>query len=384
MSAANASLERRERLIAVLHERSALHDERVAAAFRAVPREIFLPGVDLDTVYSDEAIVTKTQDGVGISSSSQPAIMAIMLEQLDVRPGMRVLEIGAGTGYNAALLNELVGVAGHVTTVDIDEEVADWALERLTAAGYAAVEVHVTDGGDGWRAEAPYYRIELTVGVADISPAWIDQLVEGGVLVLPLQIHAAQAVIAFEKRGSSLISRSVQPGGFMPVRGRMAGRMHQFEVIPGVGVGTADTELNLTTLRSLLSEPHERHPWPGSLWDGFHFIAGLLGLPVIALWSKRDDLPFHRAAIGLLDSNPVDPGLAILTEDELGHLTTLLTFGSTTAADSLRRGYDRWEAMGQPAVSQLRIVAIPKTSTEPVEGIWRVETAWWQLHVTPT
>ena len=94
---------------------------------RTVPRELFLPGVPLEAVYRDAAVVTKVENGVSVSSSSQPAIMALMLRQLDVRPGQRVLEIGAGTGYNAALLRELVGPAGAVDTVDIDPEVAGWA-----------------------------------------------------------------------------------------------------------------------------------------------------------------------------------------------------------------------------------------------------------------
>ena len=93
------SRQRRQQLIEQLRASGALRDEAVAGAFRAVPREIFLPGLPLDQVYQDQAIVTKEENGVGVSSSSQPAIMAIMLEQLDVRPGMQVLEIGAGTGW---------------------------------------------------------------------------------------------------------------------------------------------------------------------------------------------------------------------------------------------------------------------------------------------
>src|SRR2546428_12794983 len=81
----------------------------VEAAFRAVPRHLFLPGTPLDLVYSDEAIPTKRFDGATVSSSSQPAIMAFMLEQLQLEPGHRVLEVGAGTGYNAALMGHIVG-----------------------------------------------------------------------------------------------------------------------------------------------------------------------------------------------------------------------------------------------------------------------------------
>jgi protein-L-isoaspartate(D-aspartate) O-methyltransferase len=89
-----------------------IHTPAVEAAFRAVPRHLFLPAVAPDTVYTDEAIPTKRLDGKAVSSSSQPAIMAIMLEQLDLHPGHRVLEIGAGTGYNAALMAHIVGDSG--------------------------------------------------------------------------------------------------------------------------------------------------------------------------------------------------------------------------------------------------------------------------------
>ena len=99
----------RDALVRTLRESGALTDARVEAAFRSVPRHLFLPGVEIERVYRDEAIPTKLADGIPISSSSQPAIMAIMLEQLDVQPGHNVLEIGAGTGYNAALLAYLAG-----------------------------------------------------------------------------------------------------------------------------------------------------------------------------------------------------------------------------------------------------------------------------------
>src|SRR5437763_4911762 len=92
----------------------------VEAAFRAVPRHLFLPGVALDEVYRDQAIATKTLNGIYVSSSSQPAIMAIMLELLELKPGQRVLEIGAGTASNAALIAHIVGKTGQVVTIDID------------------------------------------------------------------------------------------------------------------------------------------------------------------------------------------------------------------------------------------------------------------------
>ncbi len=113
----------RARLVDALRDGGRLTDPAVEAAFRAVPRHVFLPTMAAADAYQDEAFVVKTgPDGLPLSSSSQPAIMAIMLEQLGVAPGYRVLEIGTGTGYNAALIAHLVGERGTVVTVDIDAD----------------------------------------------------------------------------------------------------------------------------------------------------------------------------------------------------------------------------------------------------------------------
>src|SRR5215216_5638351 len=113
----------RRALVETLRSEGHLRSARVAAALEAVPREVFVPGLSLDEVYRpSDAIVTKRLDGVNVSSASAPEVIALMLEQLDAQPGERVLEIGAGTGYNAALLAHLVGESGQVVTVDIDED----------------------------------------------------------------------------------------------------------------------------------------------------------------------------------------------------------------------------------------------------------------------
>src|SRR5689334_12849024 len=163
-------------LIDALVRRQAIKGPRVEAAFRAIPRHLFLPDVPLAEAYRNEAIPTKLADGEAISSSSQPEMMAIMLEQLALEPGLRVLEIGAGTGYNAALMAHIVGEMGQVVTVDIDEDLVEDAREHLRATGFEQVQVVCADGGYGYPELAPFDRIILTVGAPDITPAWWAQL----------------------------------------------------------------------------------------------------------------------------------------------------------------------------------------------------------------
>jgi len=213
-----------EALVASLETGGTLSDRRVSAAFRAVLRHRFLPGHPLREVYEDTAIMTKFGErGVAVSSSSQPAIMAIMLEQLQAGVGHRVLEIGAGTGYNAALLAHLVGSEGHVVSLDFDEDLCESARAHLAASGIQGVEIHHADGADGWPPGAPYDRMIVTASADDLSPAWLDQLLEGARLVIPLSLAGPiQFSVAFVRRGPSLVSESHSFCGFMPLRGEMA------------------------------------------------------------------------------------------------------------------------------------------------------------------
>jgi protein-L-isoaspartate(D-aspartate) O-methyltransferase len=249
----------------------------VEAAFRAIPRHLFLPGVALDIVYSDEAIPTKRLDnGQAISSSSQPAIMAIMLEQLGLEPGMRVLEIGAGTGYNAALIATIVGEGGQVVTIDIDEDIVANARAHLAAAGLDHVRVVCGDGGFGYPGAAPYDRIILTVGAWDIAPAWQEQLKPGGRIVLPLSLEGPQVSIALAPADSHLASVSVRFCGFMRLRGALAGPETRIQLGPDPALALdfarereVDAEAVYTSLTGTSSD------WatgivvtPGEVWEG--------------------------------------------------------------------------------------------------------------------
>jgi protein-L-isoaspartate(D-aspartate) O-methyltransferase len=211
---------RHQALIDYLKQQGFIRTPRIEAAFHSVLRHLFLPNVPIEKVYTDEAIITKQLNGVPISSSSQPAIVAIMLEQLSIEEGDRVLEIGAGTGYNAALIDYLVGDRGQVTTIDIDADIVENARQHLLTAGCDRVQVICCDGGFGYPAAAPYDRIILTVGAWDIIPAWQQQLKPNGRLVLPLTITKnVELTVAFDKVNGFWESVSAANCGFMKLRG---------------------------------------------------------------------------------------------------------------------------------------------------------------------
>src|SRR5262249_16367705 len=223
----------------------ALWSPTLIAAFRATPRHRFLDRVflyqarrqrwrevltrdagsaELPIVYSDRALITHLsppQDGqaqVAISSSSQPSLMALMLEDLRLAPGQHVLEIGAGTGYNAALMAHVVG-PGRVVTVDVDRNVLSEAWDHLRAFPEREVQLKFADGRSGFPALGPYDRIMVTAATPDLEPAWLEQLAPGGWLLAPLALAPG---LAYVVRGTAshgvFDGRLIRPAYFMPLR----------------------------------------------------------------------------------------------------------------------------------------------------------------------
>ncbi|MEU3185146.1 hypothetical protein ABZ707_13230 [Streptomyces sp. NPDC006923] len=192
---ASSDKQLRDEMVGSLVKLGAVRSERVEAAFRTVPRHLATPDVDVAKTYRvEDAVITKTDaDGVQLSSVSAPRIQAMQIEQAGIGPGMRVLEIGSG-GVNAAYLAEIVGEDGLVVTADIDHEVTERAERFLASTGYGSRTHVVTGDGElGVPEHAPYDRILVTVQAADIPPAWTEQLVDGGRLVVPLRMRGTSA-----------------------------------------------------------------------------------------------------------------------------------------------------------------------------------------------
>ncbi len=354
----------RSQLVAHLRESNALHDEAVERVLLQVPRHLFLPQVSLEQSYADVAVPIRWENGLPVSSASQPAIVALMLEQLQLVPGMRVLEIGAGTGYNAALLAELVGPTGQVTTIEIDPEVADEARAHLAAAGYAGVRVLSGDGYEGWAEGAPYDRIVLTVGASDVSPAWFEQLADNGLLVLPLSLRATEASIAFRKRWGRLKSESVTPCAFVRLRGA-AGAAGQWATLPGEwrlsGECAAD---RAEPIAALLAGRPRRRLWPPPQQDFAQYL-GLRGWPVVAFWPDpgRPRRRRPRVRLGLyLDAEHGGPSLALFVPGQ----PFLLGYGTSAAERLLQEEAAHFRNVQLAPVESWTVVGHPQSGIDGV------------------
>lgn len=213
-------VELREKMIAQLVELDVLRTEPVTRAFRAVPRHLFVPEAPLTMAYDPQfELVTKRDgQGVALSSVSPGRVQAVLLEAAAIAPGMRVLEIGSG-GCTAALIAELVGGDGEVVTIDIDLDVVARARRLLPFAGYDHVLALLRDGLRGEPRYAPYDRIVVTAEVADLVPAWADQLGSDGRIVVPLHLGGLAWAVAFQRHAEHLVAREFAACRFAPMRG---------------------------------------------------------------------------------------------------------------------------------------------------------------------
>jgi len=188
-------------MVARLKEAGVLATPSIERAMQRVPRHLFVPQVDRHSAYRDEAAIVKhAADGSAISSASQPTIVATMLERLQVAPGHRILEIGTGTGYNAALLSTLSGEDGYVVSVELEPDLAEDAIRTIAQVADHHVEVITGDGRLGYPPRAPYDRVVVTTGAQEVADAWKEQLAPDGLLVVPIvDQQGVGSIVVFEE-----------------------------------------------------------------------------------------------------------------------------------------------------------------------------------------
>lgn len=280
--------------------------KQIETALRTVPRHLFAPEASLEKAYALDIVeVKRSEHGVLVSTMSAPDTQAMQLAQADIDPGMRILEIGSG-GYFASLLAELVGPTGHVTTLDIDADVADRARDCLDAAGYERVHTVTADGEYGWEADAPYDRIMVTVGAYDIPPAWREQLELDGRLVVPLRMKGISRMLALEPAGDHLVAVSAAISGFVWIQGEGANDGHLW-LLAGKKVGLRIDDGNLeqpSALDGVLAGE------PVAAWSGVT-VGRSEPFPDLALWMANALPGFGHLLVDASEPGPdltVEPG----------------------------------------------------------------------------
>ncbi|GAA4001817.1 methyltransferase domain-containing protein [Allokutzneria multivorans] len=357
----------RNRMAAMLASQGAVADPRWRTAFEQVPRHVFLsrffkPHPDggwtavadsdhewLDLVYSDWVWVTQLDcderrwatarqqgrtPGTATSSSSMPTIMAIMLEALEIRGGEKVLEVGTGTGYNAALLCHRLGQR-NVSTVDVDPLVLRRAAANLERAGYRPT-VSTSDGAAGYAPTAPYDRVLATCSVARIPLPWLAQTVVGGLVVTTLHRPLGAGLVRVRAGRNSTGEGSVLPadGRFMPLRAHRGPELA--ELLRAIGESPAPaspTKLGMNVVTS-----------PSS---AFEFFAGLA-------------LPGVRPATGVTEGDARQNWLLHPDGSWVRHISErgrhhVEQGGPRRLWDETEHAYERWRELGEPRREQFRL-----------------------------
>ena len=188
-----------------------IKDVRVLSAMRKIPRHLFVDEAFKNRVYDDNAMSI----GEG-QTISQPYMVAVMTEALELKGDEKILEIGTGSGYQAAVLAEL---GGYVFTVERVQSLAARAERILDELGYFNISVRVSNGTMGWESESPFDRIIVTAGAPDVPEALINQLTDGGILVIPVGDRYSQMLKKVKKIAGDIITASLLPCVFVPLIG---------------------------------------------------------------------------------------------------------------------------------------------------------------------
>ncbi|MDH7515212.1 MAG: protein-L-isoaspartate(D-aspartate) O-methyltransferase [Bacteroidota bacterium] len=202
--------EERAELVRQLRARG-ITDESVLKAIGDVPRHVFVPEIWLSRAYDDCALPIACGQTI-----SQPYTVAFMTQLLTVVPGHKVLEIGTGSGYQAAVLAEM---GARVFTIEWHPELLEQARRTLDLLGYN-VASKAGDGSVGWSEFAPYDRIIVTAGAPEVPPSLVRQLADGGVLVAPVGTQQVQAMVRLHKRGASVTATRYEGFKFVPLVGK--------------------------------------------------------------------------------------------------------------------------------------------------------------------
>ena len=315
---------------------------------------------DLEEVYSNRPLVTAVEGWRATSSTSQPTLVAEMLELLDLLPGHSVLEIGTGTGYNAALLREMVGPDGKVCSIELQKDVAALARKHLDDEGYADVAVLARDAAHGAPDDGPFDRIIATVGCSDISPHWLEQLKPDGFMLVPLQHGFGDPLVRIEREPDTAIpgiGRIVGYADFMPINGELRWRNPWFTATP-YRLPDSPTRIYPLPESLALDESGETGMTTAQRWRPYQFFLSLTAQMVM-----RHGIGFGIAEAALRSA-------VLVSDDEIrgyaidGHIRSL-----DNLRDRLVYLAEAWDELGRPSPEDYVLRFHPSSENPDIDAL---------------
>jgi protein-L-isoaspartate(D-aspartate) O-methyltransferase len=206
--------EKREELVRSLIQLGRIKTESIEKAFLKIPREMFIPESQKNYAYID----TPLKIGYG-QTISAPHMVAIMCEELSIDKGQKILEIGAGSGYHAAIVSKLIGEEGHVYSIERITTLAENAKNNLKNVGIKNVTIEIGDGSEGLEKYAPYDVIYVTCGAPDVPPPLVEQLNDPGQLLIPIGNTICRLEL-IEKNNKKITTKDLGGCAFVPLVGK--------------------------------------------------------------------------------------------------------------------------------------------------------------------
>jgi protein-L-isoaspartate(D-aspartate) O-methyltransferase len=206
--------EKRKQLVEQLIFEGRIKSKEVKDAFLSIPREYFIQEEYESVSYTDTPLKIEVNQTI-----SAPHMVAIMVEELDLKKGQRILEIGSGSGYHAAIVSHIIGKTGHVYTIERIKDLVENAKENIKKAGIENVSVIHSDGSEGYKEKAPYDRIYVTCASPDVPDPLTDQLNENGKMLIPVGRLFCQLLL-IEKKKNKITKKNLGGCAFVPLIGK--------------------------------------------------------------------------------------------------------------------------------------------------------------------
>ena len=302
----------------------------------------------LETIYADRGLMIRETPH---SAASQPSLIFGMLVDLELTHGRKVLEIGTGSGWNAGLIAFGVGAERLVYSIDLQADLVEKAQTHLGCVGFNHVNLRVGDGGLGWDGET-FDRIILTVGSADISPAWIEALAEGGLLVMPLKTRCLMdPILRLQKQDGKLRGKFTRSAGFMNLQGAFYSASENLLVPPWDPV-----------IESLLQEVPTSVSLPTICETDCAFWLHLKGEPIEVLGAYRG----HKSRTPVLLDKELPAVYVPQSGSPFKPEKRMDVYGDHQRVDNFIKGMEEWVALGKPRYSDYRIELINPAEADTV------------------